>query len=133
MIRNYLVNASCSSRRQPPLQIGRKGGAPSQWLLGAALCLLLARALQAQGGTPAPVPEEQPTLMKILAERGEHNLADERWNAYGQFTYISGWKPSFDALYTNLNGSPNSLLPGDRTELYRHRHALPRSQTLARR
>ncbi|HLH30844.1 MAG TPA: carbohydrate porin [Terriglobia bacterium] len=35
----------------------------------------------------------------------------ERWNAHGQFTYISSWKPSFSARYTNLNGSPNSLLP----------------------
>lgn len=49
--------------------------------------------------------------MKLLAERGKHNLEDEKWNAYGQFTYIFGWKPGFPALYTNANGSPNSLLP----------------------
>ncbi len=29
---------------------------------------------------------------------------NENWNAYGQFTYISSSKPSFPALYTNLNG-----------------------------
>jgi hypothetical protein len=49
--------------------------------------------------------------MKVLAEHGLHDLENESWNAYGQFTYISNWKPSFPALYTNLNGSINSLLP----------------------
>ena len=46
-----------------------------------------------------------------MTENGEHNIENESWNAYGQFTYISHWKPSFPALYTNLNGSINSLLP----------------------
>jgi len=36
---------------------------------------------------------------------------DERWNAYGQATYIWQRKDAFSAAYTNLNGSPNSLLP----------------------
>jgi len=49
--------------------------------------------------------------MKLLAEHGKHNIEDENWNAYGQFTYISVWKPAFPALYTNANGSTNSLLP----------------------
>jgi len=48
--------------------------------------------------------------MKVLANRGEHDLEHENWNAYGQFTYISSWKPQFSARYTNLNGSINSLL-----------------------
>jgi len=79
--------------------------------------LLLASALLAslpagaQIGSPAPRPEEQPSLMKVLAEDGLHDIENESWNAYGQFTYISSWKPSFPALYTNLNGSINSLLP----------------------
>ena len=60
---------------------------------------------------PAPPPGDQPTLMKSLASKGLHDLEDESWNAYGQFTYISSWKPSFPARYTNLNGSINSLLP----------------------
>jgi high affinity Mn2+ porin len=55
--------------------------------------------------------DPQPTFMKYLAERGLHNLEDERWNAYGQVTYIYGWKKAFYAKYTNLNGSINSLLP----------------------
>jgi high affinity Mn2+ porin len=49
--------------------------------------------------------------MQVLAGKGLHNIEDESWNAYGQFTYISSWKPSFNAAYTNLNGSINSLLP----------------------
>ncbi len=44
-----------------------------------------------------------------------HALAEdtqeERWNAYGQFTYIWHQKESFPAAYTNFNGSPNSLIP----------------------
>jgi high affinity Mn2+ porin len=36
---------------------------------------------------------------------------EETWNAHGQFTYISSFKPSFPAAYTNLNGSTNSLSP----------------------
>lgn len=60
---------------------------------------------------PSPSPGDQPTLMRELASRGLHDLGDERWNAYGQFTYISSWKPSFPAAYTNRNGSINSLLP----------------------
>jgi high affinity Mn2+ porin len=49
--------------------------------------------------------------MKLLAEHGKHNIEDESWNLYGQFTYISAWKLAFPAPYTNANGSPNSLLP----------------------
>jgi hypothetical protein len=65
----------------------------------------------AQNGTPAPRPEEETSLMKVLADHGLHDIENESWNAYGQFTYISNWKPSFSAAYTNLNGSINSLLP----------------------
>jgi high affinity Mn2+ porin len=65
----------------------------------------------AQNGSPGPRTEDQPSMMKTLADNGEHDLEDESWNAYGQFTYISSWKPSFPATYTNLNGSINSLLP----------------------
>ena len=31
-----------------------------------------------------------------------HDIDDESWNAYGQFTYISSWKPFFPAAYTNV-------------------------------
>jgi len=49
--------------------------------------------------------------MNLLASRGLHEIENESWNAYGQFTYISNWKLPFHALHTNLNGSPNSLVP----------------------
>jgi high affinity Mn2+ porin len=78
-------------------------------LLGS---LLLASSLaHAQNGTPAPRPEEQFNFMQFLADKGLHDIENESWNAYGQFTYISSWKSSFYAPYTNLNGSINSLLP----------------------
>ena len=35
----------------------------------------------------------------------------ERWNAFGQLTYIHQWKDAFPAAYTNLGGSSNSLRP----------------------
>lgn len=65
----------------------------------------------AQNSAPPPRSEAQPGMMKALAENGLHDMNDESWNAYGQFTYISSSKPSFPARYTNLNGSINSLLP----------------------
>jgi hypothetical protein len=39
------------------------------------------------------------------------DVKEEPWNAYGQFTYMWHRKESFAAAYTNLNGSPNSLVP----------------------
>src|SRR3954467_3559645 len=50
------------------------------------------------------------SVMQVLANVGKHDLRHERWNAYGQFTYISSWKAPFSAAYTNLNGSNHSLL-----------------------
>lgn len=50
--------------------------------------------------------------MNLLSHHGLHNVDDESWNIYGQFTYISSWKRPFKAPYTNVNGSTNSLLPG---------------------
>ena len=78
-------------------------------LLGSVL--LVSAPSAAQNGAPAPRPEDQSSLMQLLADDGLHDIENESWNAYGQFTYISSWKPSFPAAYTNLNGSINSLLP----------------------
>ena len=61
---------------------------------------------------PDPRAADAFDFMNVLAKKGLHDLKDERWNAYGQFTYISSWKDAFPASYTNLNGSTNSLLPG---------------------
>src|ERR1700679_3996452 len=66
----------------------------------------------AQNGSPgAPPPDDQPTFMKLLSDDGLHDIVNESWNAYGQFTYVTNWKLAFPADYTNLNGSINSLLP----------------------
>jgi hypothetical protein len=73
--------------------------------------LLASSLASAQGGTPGPRPDNEFSFMQMLADNGLHDIENESWNAYGQFTYISSWKPSFDAPYTNLNGSINSLLP----------------------
>lgn len=76
-----------------------------------AAVLLSSSLAYSQNGAPAPRPDDDFSLMKLLADKGEHDIENESWNAYGQFTYISSWKPAFDAPYTNLNGSINSLLP----------------------
>jgi high affinity Mn2+ porin len=73
--------------------------------------LLASAPAGAQNGSPGPRSDEQPSLMQILSDDGLHDIENESWNVYGQFTYISSWKPSFPAAYTNLNGSINSLLP----------------------
>ena len=51
------------------------------------------------------------SLMQVLTDQNWHNMDNERWNAYAQATYISSWKSAFPAAYTNLNGTPHSLLP----------------------
>ncbi len=76
-----------------------------------AVILLFASMLSAQSAPPAEPAEEQPSFMKVLAQHDLHDIEHESWNAYGQFTYISSWKPNFNARYTNANGSINSLLP----------------------
>jgi len=68
-------------------------------------------AIQNETEAPPDLADQQPSLMKLLAERGKHNLENESWNAYSQFTYIYAWKKAFPAPYTNLNGSINSLYP----------------------
>jgi len=81
-----------------------------QAVLLLAGILLAWRPVSAQNDASS-ADDEQPSLMRVLAEHGKHDLENETWNLYGQFTYISGWKPAFPALYTNANGSTSSLLP----------------------
>jgi hypothetical protein len=76
-----------------------------------AVFLVVSIPVDAQSAAPGSRAGEQPTLMKALTDEGLHDLEDERWNAYGQFTYIANWKAAFPAPYTNANGSINSLLP----------------------
>jgi high affinity Mn2+ porin len=49
------------------------------------------------------------SLLAFPAIAGD--VKEESWNAYGQFTYIWQRKEPFTAAYTNLNGTPNSLVP----------------------
>jgi len=49
--------------------------------------------------------------MNLLSDHGLHDIRDERWNAYGQLTYISSGKLGFHSPYQNWGGSKNSLLP----------------------
>lgn len=80
-------------------------------LLG--LCgLLVATTASGAVAEPEPRAHDQFDIMNELADRGLHDLENETWNAYGQVTFINSWKSNFPAKYTNLNGSPNSLLPG---------------------
>ncbi len=74
----------------------------------AGLVLVAARA----GAQPAPPAKHDDTafdVMNVLSDQGLHDLKEESWNAYGQFTYISSFKVPFHAPYTNANGSPNSF------------------------
>ena len=75
-------------------------------------CVLsLASRASAQAAPPAAHEDAAFDVMNWLAQHGLHDIENESWNAYGQFTYISSWKPPFRAPYTNANGSVNSLVP----------------------
>ena len=65
---------------------------------------------RAQAAPPAPHQDEAFDFMNVLSDLGWHDLEHERWNAYGQSTYISSWKLPFSAAYTNANGSNHSLI-----------------------
>jgi high affinity Mn2+ porin len=74
-----------------------------------ATVALVSSVASAQVGEAAPRPDEQFDFMNLLAHHGLHNIGDEAWNAYGQFTYIQAYKAPFSAKYTNLGGSIQSL------------------------
>lgn len=77
----------------------------------AARVLLVASPASAQAAPPAGHEEEAFDVMNLLAHQGLHDIENENWNAYGQFTYISSWKPSFYSLHPdNWHGSSMSLL-----------------------
>ncbi len=79
--------------------------------LAAARVLLASSPAMAQAAAPAGHEDAAFDVMNLLSHHGLHDIADESWNVYGQFTYISSWKPPFSAPYTNANGSINSLVP----------------------
>jgi hypothetical protein len=79
--------------------------------VGVGLCLSLAAGRAgAQAGPPAGHDDQAFDFMNLLADHGLHDIKHERFNVYGQFTYISSWKRGFPAAYTNANGSENSLV-----------------------
>lgn len=83
-------------------------------LIGACLVarvLFAAAPARAQAAPPAAHEDAAFDFMNLLAHSALHDIEDETWNAYGQFTYISTWKLPFHAPYTNANGSVNSLVP----------------------
>jgi high affinity Mn2+ porin len=77
---------------------------------GAALLVASASA-NAQAPPPGPHQDEAFDFMNLLSQHDMHDIKDESWNAYGQFTYILQYKPPFSARYTNANGSNSSLVP----------------------
>jgi high affinity Mn2+ porin len=79
-------------------------------LLCIALVLVSSRA-SAQPVPPAPHEDDSFDIMNELSHRGLHDIRDESWNLYGQYTYITSYKPPLHAPYTNAYGSPNSLWP----------------------
>src|SRR4051794_21438761 len=79
--------------------------------LAFAAGLLTSSVARAQAGHPGAHDDDAFDFMNELAHHGLHDIDEEPWNAYGQFTYISSWMLPFSAKYTNANGSINSLAP----------------------
>ena len=74
-------------------------------------CVLFgARGASAQAAPPSAHEDQAFDIMNVLSRHDLHDLYDETWNVYGEFTYISSWKLPFAAPYTNANGSINSLV-----------------------
>jgi hypothetical protein len=93
------------------LRSSRRGRVSNRGALLLVSMLLASSPAGAQSAAPGARPNEQFSFMKLLTDHDLHNIEDESWNAYGQFTYISSWKARFPAPYTDANGSTNSLLP----------------------
>jgi hypothetical protein len=75
-----------------------------------AQVLLAPAPASAQAAPPAEHEDAAFDIMNFLAQHDLHDIREETWNAYGQFTYISSWKLRFYSPYENWNGSNNSLL-----------------------
>lgn len=78
-------------------------------LASASVIWLAPAPARAQAAPPAGHADDAFDVMNLLAEHGLHDVRDERFNAYGQFTYVSSWKRPFSAAYTNAGGSTGSL------------------------
>lgn len=80
------------------------------FLLSLALAFFVATDAHGESAEPS-TREDGFDFMQLLADKDLHDIQNERWNAYGQMTYIDSWKGAFPAQYTNFNGSGNSLTP----------------------
>ena len=79
-------------------------------LLCLSLCLCLeAQTAHAASSEASPHIGDVDDIMGLLWKHGLHDYEHERFNVYGQFTWISSFKLPFRAAYTNLNGSSGSL------------------------
>ncbi len=76
-----------------------------------ACASMVATHARAEVTEPSERPDAQFDFMNLLTHHGLHDLKDERWNLYGQSTFITSFKAPFAAKYTNANGSNSSLLP----------------------
>jgi len=101
-----VVNVALHTRN--PARSALLGALAAMAVLGV---LLIRTPARAQAAPPAGHDDAAFDFMNLLDHRGLHDISDESWNAYGQLTFISSWKPAFSAGYTNLHGSTNSLLP----------------------
>ena len=75
------------------------------------LLLFCHSGAQAESAEPS-ARDDGYDLMQYLADKDLHDIHHERWNIYGQLSFINSWKSAFPAQYTNFNDSGNSLLPG---------------------
>ena len=74
------------------------------------LCLCLeAQPAHANSSEPSPHIGDVDDIMGLLWKHGLHDYEHERFNVYGQLTWISSFKLPFHAAYSNLNGSSGSL------------------------
>jgi len=99
----------------PRRQIGVRRCVDGELARLIGVCIALAIVFSSAPASPQAAPpgaheDAAFDLMNVLTQHGLHDIKDESWNAYGQFTYISSWKPPFRAPYTNANGSVNSLV-----------------------
>ncbi len=81
-------------------------------ILKLACAIALAMLAQLAFGQDQVAEHEPVGLSRVTLPLAAEDVKEERWNAYGQFTYIWQRKDPFAAAYTNLNGSTNSLVPG---------------------
>ncbi|HEX7668792.1 MAG TPA: hypothetical protein VF395_04380, partial [Polyangiaceae bacterium] len=99
-------------------ELGAEHGRLRRHFATARMCAIVSSVLSLSSGAngqaapPAGHEDAAFDVMNLLAQHGLHDIENESWNAYGQFTYISSWKLPFRAPYTNANGSVNSLVPG---------------------